>query len=388
MTDALAEQVLMQARRSISIYDRSGVVEEFEDAFRAYVGLPQVIATSSGTAALHSIFYGAGLGPGDEVICADYGFFATITPLVLLGARPVFVDCSLDGTISVPAAEAAITSRTRAIVVTHMWGQPADLPALIELCRRTGLLLFEDCSHAHGARLGGAVVGSFGHAAAWSMQAQKAVWAGEGGVMGTKDPALYERALLLGHFNLRALAEIPESSPNFAFAFTGTGLKYRAHPLALAMALPQLRTLDQLVEGRQRSAAVLMTALTAIPGLRLLVRLGDDIVHGFYGLVALIDPKACGFDRETFLRALEAENICLAWAPGQMGAMSELPLFTRSAADEAAGASQPLPNSRHITSTAVRFFVPSTPADLTGDTRISVVAEAIAKVGAALSRGE
>lgn len=386
LTDSLIEQVLAQARQAISIYDRSGIVAEFEEAFGNYVGLPRVIATSSGTAALHSIYYGAGIGPGDEVICADYGFFATVTPLVLLGARPVFVDCTLDGTMSATRAEAAVTSRTKAIVVTHMWGQPADLGALTALCARKGLLLFEDCSHAHGARLGGAVVGSFGHAAAWSMQAQKAIWAGEGGVLGTRDPALYERALLLGHFNLRALQEIPQSSPNFALAFTGTGLKYRAHPLALAMALPQIQALDQLLAGRQKSASILMEALLTIPGVRLIVRLGDGIVHGFYGLMALIDPRACGFDRETFVRALQAENIYLAWAPGQMGSMSGYPLFSAAAGREVSADDEALRNSRYITSTAVRFFVPSAAADLTDDTDVSVVAAAIVKVGNALSR--
>ncbi len=245
--------------------------------------------------------------------------------------------------------------------------------------------MLEDCSHAHGARLDGSVVGTFGHAAAWSLQAQKSLWAGEGGVLATREQAIYERALLLGHFNRRALQEIPESSPNYPLAFTGTGLKYRAHPLALAMALPQIQGLDALVAGRQVCASLLLEALSTIPGIKVLARLGDGIVHGFYGLVVLIDPDACGFDRETFVRALEAENIYLAWAPSQMGELSRLPLFGRSREEVSAADDQAFANSRYVSSTAVKFFVPACAADLTGEADLSVVTDAIVKVGAALS---
>jgi perosamine synthetase len=386
VTDELAAAVLTQARQSISIYNRSGVVRDFEDAFAAYVGVPRILATSSGTAALHSLYYGAGIGPGDEVICSDYGFFATVTPLVHLGARPVLVDCTTDGTISVGRAEAAITDKTKAIMVTHMWGQPGRLDELRSLCDKRGLLLFEDCSHAHGARFKGAVVGSFGDAAAWSLQAQKTVWAGEGGALGTGNRELFERALLLGHFNLRALQDIPESSPNFELAFTGTGLKYRAHPLGLALALPQIKTLDQVLVGRQKSATILMDALTAISGIELLQPPSENITHGHYALVALIDPDACGFDRAMFMDALRAENIQVASIPRQMGSMSDYRLLKMSAReDNLQRTADPLDNSRRITATAINFFVPSAAADLTDGTDVSIVAEAIYKVGKALA---
>ena len=127
ITDELTAALITQAHQRISIYDRSGVVRDFEDAFAEYIGVPRAIATSSGTAALHSLYYGAGIGPGDEVICSDYGFFATITPLIHLGARPVLVDCARDGTISTDMAEAAITGKTKAIMATHMWDSPPSL---------------------------------------------------------------------------------------------------------------------------------------------------------------------------------------------------------------------------------------------------------------------
>ena len=385
LTPQLEDCLLAQARNSLSIYDRSGVVQEFEDAFAGYVGVPRALATSSGTAALHSLYYGAQIGPDDEVICCDYGFFATVTPLLQLGATPVFVDCSPDGTICVASAEAAITGRTKALMVTHMWGQPARLDALRELCDRNGLLLFEDCSHAHGARFAGEVVGSVGDGAAWSLQSQKTIWAGEGGVLATSLRDLYERALLLGHFNLRALQEIPESSPNFTRAFTGTGLKYRAHPLGLALALQQIKTVDQLIENRQKAANALIEALRSIPGIELVQDLPPGTVHGNYALVALINRAACGFDRGAFTRAMHAENIRIVSIPRQMNSMSRYPAFTQPGPTGAtARAAGDLSMSRRITATAVKFFVPAEPADLTANTGLTVVTDAITKVAAGL----
>jgi dTDP-4-amino-4,6-dideoxygalactose transaminase/predicted dehydrogenase len=387
VTDELKDALIAQAGQDISIYDRSGIIQEFEDAFASYVGIPTALATSSGTAALHSLYYGAGIGSGDEVICSDYGFFATAAPLVHLGAHPVLVDCSDDGTISVESAEAAITSRTRAIMVTHMWGQPARLDKLRALCDRKRLLLFEDCSHAHGARFDGSVVGSVGDAAAWSLQARKTVWAGEGGVLGTWDAALFERALLLGHFNLRALQQIPESSPNFALAFTGTGLKYRPHPLGLALALPQIGKLDQVIAGRQKSATILREALSTISGIQFLLREEYGTVHGYYALVALIDQEACGFGRESFIDALRAENVYTASIPRQMATMSHHRLFQMNLArnSELRPPNHFIDNSLRITATAINFFVPSATTDLTEEADVSVVAEAIYKVGKGLS---
>lgn len=385
ITPDLEIRLLEQAREALSIYDRSGIVQEFEDAFAGYVGVPRALATSSGTAALHSLYYGARIGPGDEIICCDYGFFATVTPLLQLGATPVFVDCSPDGTISVASAEAAVTSKTKAIMVTHMWGQPAQMDALRALCDRKRLLLFEDCSHAHGARFAGQVVGSLGDGAAWSLQSNKTIWAGEGGVLATSLPDLYERALLLGHFNRRALQEIPQSSPNFASAFTGTGLKYRAHPLGLALALPQIKTVDQLIEDRHKAAAVLVDALGSIPGIELVQSWQTGSVHGYYALVALINPEACGFDREAFTRALHAENIRTVSIPRQMNSMSQYPVFAQAGpTGPTARVAGGLEVSGRITATAIKFFVPAAAADLTGNTSPALIADAISKVGAGL----
>jgi perosamine synthetase len=234
----------------------------------------------------------------------------------------------------------------------------------------------EDCSHAHGARFDDLPVGSFGKAAAWSLQSKKTIWAGEGGVLSTDDTSVFERALLLGHFNKRALHDIDPASPNHAYAFTGTGLKYRAHPLGLTLALPQVKVLDELVAGRQWFAARLLEALAEVPGLEVLGSSDRRRYHGYYALVGVIDPVRAGFTNREFVDALRAENLHTADVPGQMTSLHRLPVFA------ALGTCThgPLPNSTRISQRAVKFFVPHDRNSDDDSTLSELTARAVRKV--------
>jgi dTDP-4-amino-4,6-dideoxygalactose transaminase len=132
--------------------------------------------------------------------------------------------------------EKKITDKTKAIVVTHMWGIPCDMDAITVIAKKHNLRLLEDCSHAHGAKFNEQKVGTFGDAAVWSLQGQKTVTGGEGGILLTDDGEIHTRALLLGQYNKRCKQEIPRDHPLYQYALTGFGLKLRAHPLAIAMA--------------------------------------------------------------------------------------------------------------------------------------------------------
>ncbi|MGH2640044.1 MAG: DegT/DnrJ/EryC1/StrS family aminotransferase, partial [Rhabdochlamydiaceae bacterium] len=260
--------VLKQLRRTISIYDKSGVIDEVENRIAKYYGVKYALLTNSGTTAIYSMYASAGLKAGDEVIVPAYNFFASAVPMFLVGAVPVL--CESDpktGNIDIKSAEQKITSRTKAIEVTHMWGMPADAEALAKLAKERKLLLFEDFSHAHGAEISDKKVGTFGDVSAASLQAQKILNGGEGGVLLTNNEEIYYKAILLGHYNKRALQEIPESHPLRKYAMSGTGLKLRIHPLAAAIVNQQFDHLDDWLRQKRQFASYLGKRLGSIPGI-------------------------------------------------------------------------------------------------------------------------
>ena len=228
--------VIKQLYKTISIYDGGGIFSDFENKFAKYHNRKFAILCNSGTSAIHSMFVAADLKEGDEVICPAYTFFATVTPLLFTGAKPILCDCDENGNIDPEEILKKITKKTKAVVITHMWGVPARMDKLVSICKKKKLLLLEDCSHAHGALFKNKIVGSFGDLSAWSLQGAKNITGGEGGIMTTNNRNFYERALLLGHYNKRCSREIGPDSKWNKYKITGMGLKYRAHPLAIAIA--------------------------------------------------------------------------------------------------------------------------------------------------------
>lgn len=329
ITEATRAAVLRQLDESVSIYDRSGVIARLEDALAAFHGVKHALLTCTGTAALHSLFVATQLGPGDEVLCPAYTFHATATPLFFTGARPVLVDAGADGNIDVASIEAHVTPRTRAIVVTHMWGFPCDMAALKALAAKHGLLLLEDGSHAHGAEYQGQRVGSFGHGAAFSLQGQKTLTGGEGGFLLTNDEGVYRRALAFGHYNKRCKVEIPPEDPLYDFHVTGMGLKLRIHPLAAAIAEQQLLELPQILAGRRAMAARMIAALGDVPGLYPLLA-PAHVAPSWYAFILMYDAaRLGGVPLEQFYQAARAEGCLELDRPISTAPLSQHPLFQR-----------------------------------------------------------
>lgn len=258
--------VVSQLFCRVSIPDRSGVVAELEDRLAGYFGVRHAVLTSSGTAALHSAYAALDLRDGDEVLVPAYNFHATATPLLQLRAKPVLVDCDDTGNLDPTATEAAVTTRTAAIAVTHLWGVPANIEPLVELADRHGIALVEDGSHAHGATVGGRKVGAFGRVSAFSMNGPKPLSAGEGGFVLTDDDEIYYRVLLHGQYNQRCRSEIPAAHPLAPYSVTGAGLKLHIHPLAAALASDQLDHLDKRLDGRRRIATRMLGRLRSCRG--------------------------------------------------------------------------------------------------------------------------
>jgi dTDP-4-amino-4,6-dideoxygalactose transaminase len=327
VTEATAKAVLSQLGTTVSIYDRSGVIAELEDALKEYFGARHAVLTSSGTAAVHSAYTAAYVEPGDEVIVPAYTFLATATPLLHLGAIPVFADSDETGNVSVAEVEARITDKTTAIMVTHLWGIPTDVDALLGLANRYGLTLLEDASHAHGASVNGQKVGTFGHTAAFSMNGPKPLSAGEGGFVLTDDDELFRRVLLHGHYNKRCRSEIPADHPVYPYAITGMGLKFRIHPLAAAVALDQLACLDDYLAGRESVARYLCHQLGQLPGLAVSC-VPEGTRPAWYGLPLTYVPEELdGLPVVRFHEALLAEGLTEVDRPGSTCPLNLLPLF-------------------------------------------------------------
>ncbi len=172
-------------------------VELFEKRFAETCGVEEAIAVSSGTAALHLALLAHGIGPGDEVITTPFSFAATANVIILVGAIPVFVDIDpLTYTLNPTLVEAALTSRTKAIMPVHLYGHPCVMPQLLILAQKHKLAIIEDACQAHAAAIDGQSVGSFG-VGCFSFYATKNITTGEGGMVTTRDSALAERVRMM-----------------------------------------------------------------------------------------------------------------------------------------------------------------------------------------------
>jgi perosamine synthetase len=294
----------------ISIADRAGIVEELEEALKSYFGAAYALSTNTGTAAIHSGLYAVGVGPGDEVLVPSYTWLATVSPVLHCGAVPVF--CDIDPkTLTIDPADMKrkISARTKAAIPVHLWGHPAEMDEIMELSASHGFAVVEDASHAHGGTYRGRKVGTIGHVGCFSMQAGKAVAAGEGGFLVTDDQAIYERAMLLGMHPVRL--DHCLTIPGYVrYAGTGLGHKYRIHPLAAAIALVQLRTLDERNADRNAKLDRLTAGLMDVRGITPPYTAPHATRGGYYGYRVVFDPDALGgLDMLRFIDALNAEGV-------------------------------------------------------------------------------
>ncbi len=320
--------VVEQMHDTLSIYDCSNVFETFERSYAAYHSREYALLSNSGTSSILAMFDAIGLRPGDEVLCPVYTFHAAVSPMMSLGAEPVFCDCDEFGNIAFGEVVAKTTAKTKAVVVTHMWGVPvAQIREIKEHCKRHSIYLLEDCSHAHGARLGGAVVGSFGDLAAWSLQGQKVITGGEGGILVTNSKKLYTNALLHGHYNKRPKQELRPEADLYKFFLTGKGLKLRAHPLAIAIAEQQFAMLDNFLAVKSRRAAALDEIIERYDFLTRPKSHDMECSWYAYGM-QFVESYANGITREKFVDFLHAEGLSEFDIPGSTGLVNELPLFT------------------------------------------------------------
>jgi len=326
----MEEIVISQLHKSISIYNRSGIFKEFEDNFSEYHdNTKYALLSNSGTSAIFSMFEGINLNPEDEIICPVYTFFATISPAVYTGAKIIFCDSKSDGNINPEEIKKKITKKTKAIIITHMWGMPCDMDAIVKIAKENNIFLLEDCSHAHGAEYKNQKVGTFGDASAWSLQGQKIVTGGEGGILLTNNKDIYERALLQGHYNKRCKDDIDKDSELFKYAVTGFGLKLRAHPLAISMANYQFSFLDEWLRVKHKYAERFILELSKYPFLK--QPLYSNKKPSFYAYVMQFNEEySNGINIDDFVKALHRIGLKEVDRPNSTRPLDKFSLFTKT----------------------------------------------------------
>jgi dTDP-4-amino-4,6-dideoxygalactose transaminase len=221
-------------------------VAAFEREFASFIGAPYAIGVNNGTSALHLALLAAEIGPGDEVITVPFTFVATVAAIHYVGARTVFVDIRPDTFTMDPAAvEAVITPRTKAIVPVHLYGQPADMQAILHIAQKHRLAVIEDAAQAHAAELRGRRVGALGDMGCFSFYPGKNLGAyGEGGMVVTKDARL-----------ARTLRMLRDWGAEKKYQHVLKGYNYRLETLQGAVLRVKLRHLEAWTEARRAAAA-------------------------------------------------------------------------------------------------------------------------------------
>jgi len=273
-------------------------VEKFEKQFAKYVGTKYAIQTTSGTTALHLALLSLGIGNGDEVITTPFTFVATSNAILYTGAKPVFVDID-ENTFNIDPTLIAksITKRTKAILVVHLYGLPANMSQIMKIAREHHLEVIEDAAQAHGAKFKNNLVGSFGKAGCFSFYATKNMTTGEGGMITTNNSKIAKK--------IRALKNHGMIGLNYTYPFLG--YNFCSTNIAGALGLIQLNKLNKFNIKRVKNAKYLSSKLVNVSGV-VLPKLFDDRTHVFNQFTIRL-TKYFHINRATLMKRLENNGI-------------------------------------------------------------------------------
>ncbi len=279
-------------------------VSTFEEKFAQHFGTRFALAVSSGTAALHCGLVALGIGPGDEVILPAYTFISSATAIIAAKAVPIIVEVDDSLTIDPADVERHVTPRTRAIMPVHMRGAPCDMDRIMAIAKKHNLKVIEDVAQADGASFHGRRLGTFGEVGAFSLQFNKVITTGEGGVVVTDDKILYDRARIFhdgagGFFGGR---KEPVSVPFFP------GLNYRMSEIAGALALVQLGRLEGLLQAMRTRKARIKAAIEPTARVKGVGFRRENDPAGDAAVALILYMPSADKAREV-ARALSAENI-------------------------------------------------------------------------------
>ncbi len=290
------EKQLVMEVLSSGVIAQGPKVKEFEKQWAEYNGVKHAIAVSSGTAALHVALLAHGIGPGDEVITSPFTFIASANSILYCGAKPVFADIDEKTyNISPEKLNEKITRKTKAIMPVHLYGQCADMKAIMEIAEDHDLAVVEDACQAHGAELNGKKAGSYS-TGAFSFYPTKNMTTGEGGIITTDDDALSERMRMLREHGSKA-----------RYHHEILGYNYRMTDIAAAIGIAQLERLPSYNETRIGNASYLNKKLAGIDGIITpYVMKGAEHVYHQYTIRVTSDS---GLERDAFTKMLSEKGI-------------------------------------------------------------------------------
>lgn len=236
-------------------------IDKFEKSFAEYCGVGYAVATSNGTTALHLALAAAGVGSGDEVIVPDLTFVATANAVKYTGATPVIVDIEMDTLCIDPfSIEMAITPKTKAIIPVHLYGHPANMPAIMEIATAHGLLVIEDAAEAHGSTVNGTRVGGIGDAGVFSFYGNKIITSGEGGMITTNSAQLASKMRYLRDHAM---------SKSKRYWHTEVGFNYRMTNMQAALGLAQFERIESIIQKKNDIFEWYRKCLQGVEGLKI-----------------------------------------------------------------------------------------------------------------------
>lgn len=256
-------------------------VQEFEEKFAQYTGAKYAVAVSNCTTALHLSMIVAGIGPGDEVICPSMSYIATVNSVKYVGATPVFAEVKgEDYNLDLEDAEKRITPRTRAILLVHQMGMPADIDGFKELCARYNLKLIEDAACAAGSAYKGRKIGSHSELVCFSFHPRKVITTGDGGMITTNREDYYDRLKLLRQHGMSVNDRVRHNSSKLIFEdHVEVGYNYRMTDIQASVGIKQLEKLDWIVQERRKVAAAYNEAFKDIDFVRLPLEKEQDYTN-------------------------------------------------------------------------------------------------------------
>lgn len=328
---------------------------EFEKEFAAWAGTEYAVALGNGTLALDAALIALGVGVGDDVIVTPRTFLASVSSVVTAGANPIFADVDLNSqNITAETIEAVLTPATKAVIVVHLAGMPAEMDAIMALSEQHGFYVIEDCAQAHGAKYKGRSVGSIGHVGAWSFCQDKIMTTGgEGGMVTTNDKTLW--ALMWSykdHGKSYSSVYEKEHPPGFRWVHDSFGTNWRMTEMQAVIGRIQLRRMQTWTQVRQEHAKLIDEVASQFNVVRI-VDVPDYIEHAEYKHYLFVNDEnlAQGWSRDRVV-----EEIMNRGVPCFQGSCSEV--YLEKAFDGTAWRpSERLVNAKQLGETSLMFLV-------------------------------